>query len=160
AIPAAQCYDQFGAPLTVDQRGFPRPGGGTCDMGAYEGSLSSTLFGVNLIRNGDAEGSAASPVGAFVRTPYWDIPLAVVQYGTAGGFPTATDPGPTARGLNFFAGGVSDNLILFQDIDLQSAGTMIDSGQVQYDLSGYFGGFSTDDDHSEIRAYFRNVSGN
>jgi CSLREA domain-containing protein len=30
------CRDQFGAILTTDQRGFPRPDGAACDIGAYE----------------------------------------------------------------------------------------------------------------------------
>jgi CSLREA domain-containing protein len=32
----AGCADQLGRPLTTDQRGFPRPQGGRCDIGAYE----------------------------------------------------------------------------------------------------------------------------
>jgi hypothetical protein len=37
-IPAADCVDGAGAPLTVDQRGEPRPAGAssTCDVGAFE----------------------------------------------------------------------------------------------------------------------------
>lgn len=40
AVPPAACNDWLGAPLTTDQRGWPRPGTGSvsdhCDMGAYE----------------------------------------------------------------------------------------------------------------------------
>jgi len=38
AVPAASCDDLVAAPLTVDQRGYPRPfpTGGNCDPGAYE----------------------------------------------------------------------------------------------------------------------------
>src|SRR6185295_4239186 len=32
----AGCTDNLGATLTTDQRGFPRPINGRCDMGAYE----------------------------------------------------------------------------------------------------------------------------
>ena len=35
-IPVAECLDQDGEPLTTDRRGFPRPGGSTCDVGAFE----------------------------------------------------------------------------------------------------------------------------
>ncbi len=46
------CVDSRGAPLTTDQRGFPRPypPGGRCDIGAYEDQGS--------------QGSAAAPGGA------------------------------------------------------------------------------------------------
>ena len=35
-IPAEDCVDADGAPLTTDQRGEPRPGGTACDVGAFE----------------------------------------------------------------------------------------------------------------------------
>jgi len=35
-IPAEDCLDADGAPLTTDQRGEPRPGDSICDVGAFE----------------------------------------------------------------------------------------------------------------------------
>jgi len=35
-IPAVDCVDTEGEPLTTDQRGEPRPGGTMCDVGAFE----------------------------------------------------------------------------------------------------------------------------
>jgi hypothetical protein len=35
-IPAEDCVDVEGEPLTTDQRGEPRPGGAMCDVGAFE----------------------------------------------------------------------------------------------------------------------------
>jgi CSLREA domain-containing protein len=35
-IPAGECNDQSGEPLTTDQRGFTRPVAGTCSAGAYQ----------------------------------------------------------------------------------------------------------------------------
>ena len=35
-IPEMDCLDADANPLTVDQRGEPRPGGATCDAGAFE----------------------------------------------------------------------------------------------------------------------------
>ena len=35
-IPAVDCVDADGEPLTTDQRGEPRPGGTMCDVGAFE----------------------------------------------------------------------------------------------------------------------------
>ena len=36
AIPAANCTDIGGSPVTTDQRGAARPQGANCDIGAYE----------------------------------------------------------------------------------------------------------------------------
>lgn len=35
-VPVAACLDLDGDPLLVDQRGFPRPAGAGCDIGAFE----------------------------------------------------------------------------------------------------------------------------
>ncbi|MGB5413308.1 MAG: choice-of-anchor Q domain-containing protein, partial [Polyangiales bacterium] len=35
-IPAADCVDEEGEPLTTDQRGLARPQGDSCDVGAFE----------------------------------------------------------------------------------------------------------------------------
>jgi hypothetical protein len=160
AIPTAQCIDQFAAPVTVDQRGFPRPSGGACDIGAYEGSLPLPIYNRNLIRNGDAEDMAGSPTGAFVAMPNWsrNVSGTLVPYGAPGGFPLATDPGPVDRGFGFFAGGVSAYSYITQEINISSIGAAIDAGQVHYDLSGYFGGYATDDDFAALYADFLNAS--
>jgi hypothetical protein len=38
AVELDGCRDSLGAPLTSDQRGFARPNGGACDIGAFEAS--------------------------------------------------------------------------------------------------------------------------
>jgi hypothetical protein len=38
ALDASTCFDADGAALTTDQRGFPRPQGPACDIGAFEAS--------------------------------------------------------------------------------------------------------------------------
>jgi hypothetical protein len=40
AIDAGACADANGAPLTIDQRGVPRPQGLSCDIGAFEKQVS------------------------------------------------------------------------------------------------------------------------
>ncbi|HXJ84928.1 MAG TPA: FG-GAP-like repeat-containing protein, partial [Candidatus Methylomirabilis sp.] len=158
AVPLGNCTDPLGAPLTIDQRGIPRPVGGLCDMGAFEGSLATGLIGVNLIRNGDAEGSAGSPTGAGVGMPYWSGSAAIVPYGAPGGFPLVTDPGPANRGRNFFSGGVSAVAQISQVIDIEAIGAAVDAGQIRYDLSGYFGGFANQNDRADIVAFFYTTS--
>jgi hypothetical protein len=43
AIDAGECTDSTGAPVTLDQRGEPRPQGDGCDIGAYESPYTSTF---------------------------------------------------------------------------------------------------------------------
>ena len=158
AIPVVNCTNPLGAPLTVDQRGFPRPSGSACDIGAYEGSIAPRLLDVNLIRNGDAEGSAGSPTAAIVGMPYWTGSAAIVPYGIAGGFPATTDPGPVNRGINFFAGGYTSYAQVSQLISVTTLGPAIDAGHIKYDLSGYFGGYANQDDHANLSALFYNTA--
>jgi CSLREA domain-containing protein len=162
AIPTAQCTDQFGAALTVDQRGFSRPSGSACDIGAYEGSIPLVILGSNFILNGDGEGSAGSPTGALVGTPYWTCCLAVVPYGAAGGFPSATDPGPANRGLNFFAGGNTSVQSISQFRGVQAISPAIDAGKIHLKISSnddYFGGFANQDDYASLRIQYLDGSG-
>jgi CSLREA domain-containing protein len=160
AIPTAQCLDQFAAPLTQDQRGLPRPNGGACDIGAYEGSLPTPLYNRNLIRNGDAEAMAGSLSGSTIGLPNWSRTYSgtLVPYGAPGGFPTITDTGPLDRGFGFFAGGVASSSYITQEINIASIGAAIDASKVHYALSGYFGGYLTDNDYAALYVTFENAS--
>jgi hypothetical protein len=64
------CRDANGALLTIDQRGFPRPGGTACDLGAFE-VLQPFVCRVSL-----------SPTSVFVQNP-----------GTAGGVSVTANDG-------------------------------------------------------------------
>ena len=99
--------------------------------------LMAVTLGTNIIANPGAESSART-----VATG-WTVNGApqVVAYGTSGGFPTSTSPGPTTRGKNFFAGGDGSEADLFQTIDVSSLGSSIDAGQIKFALQGYLGGF-------------------
>src|SRR5258707_7361945 len=69
---------------------------------------ATTMLGINLITNGDAEAGIGSTDGSVVTIPGWDRIGnfgTVVQYGSPGGFPDLSSPGPHDRGGNFFAGG-------------------------------------------------------
>lgn len=51
----------------------------------------------------------------------------VVSYATGGGYPTAADPGPADRGLNFFAGGSNEtDATGMQAIDVSGGASAID----------------------------------
>ncbi|HXJ21959.1 MAG TPA: phosphoesterase [Polyangia bacterium] len=114
----------------------------------------------NLIVNGDAEAAVGSTDGSPVTTPGWTVDgeATAVQYG-ASSYPAATDPGPADRGNNFFAGGAHDELsTLSQTIDVSTYATAIDAGGVQAALSGYFGGWQTQNDIAVMTATFQDGS--
>ena len=120
-------------------------------------SFAATL-GSNLIVNGNAEADVGSdngdqigPVTGFASTGQFTV----VQYGAGGGFPQPTDPGPTDRGLNFFAGGPSAAVSTGSQVILVGeASVAIDGGNVNYDLSAWLGGFSTQDDNAVLTLAF------
>ena len=115
-------------------------------------------YGVNLIVNGDAEaGPAASPVGAPITPPGWTTTggFTVVAYGTTGGYPSSTDPGPPDRGQKFFAGGNAATSSVFQTIDVSANSADIDQDKVSCDVTAWLGGFSTDDDQATFTVTFK-----
>jgi len=125
-----------------------------------------SIFGTNLIVNGDAEAGAGSATGSDVISvvPGWTASgnFTVVDYGagSAGAFPKATDPGPGDRGQHFFAGG-PDNATsrARQVITLTSGLGAIDHGRVQYMLSGYLGGSKTHGGSAVVKLTFRDANG-
>jgi len=120
--------------------------------------LLSVTLGANLVLNPGAEANTGSASGSDVITPSnWTQggsgTSTVVKYG-ASGFPSASSPGPTTRGNNFFAGGPNGESDLFQTIDVSSIAAQIDAGQIKYMLSGFLGGFSSQNDQTTLFANF------
>jgi hypothetical protein len=116
----------------------------------------------NLIVNGGAEAGNASPDGEAPPSggiPGWTLTLGettVVEYGnTTGGFPLPTDPGPPDRGEQFFSGGTTVLSISTQTIDVSANALRIDAGDVEFEFSGYLGGFRTQGDSASVAASFR-----
>ena len=163
AVPTNQCLDPFGAPLHVDQRGQPRPLSGACDIGAFEGSAPTFGYWRNLVLNGDAEGAAGSPSGAFVGVPIWlskGTLLTTVPYNAPGGFPSVpTDTVPANHGDNFFAGGIGPGSGAQQVIDLSGLGVSIDEGAVTYEFSADLGGLASQGDYAVTEADFYDGTG-
>jgi hypothetical protein len=78
--------------------------------------VASSLFqlnAVNLIVNGNAEAGVGSSNGVIPEGPIpgWTVSgdLLAVRYDIGSGFPASSDPGPTSRGQNFFAGGENNS---------------------------------------------------
>jgi uncharacterized protein (TIGR03437 family) len=105
----------------------------------------SSVFGTNLIVNGNAENGSASPDGTVVVTsiPGWTRGTStngnanVVPYGLTG-FVLLSDPAPPDHGFQYFAsqGGAAS---LTQVIDVSSGSSTIGGGNVKYTVSGYLG---------------------
>jgi hypothetical protein len=112
-------------------------------------------YGVNLLVNGNAEQGSASSAGASVAIPGWTVTgaMSVVPYG-APQFPTASSPGPSDRMNQFFAGGDDGSSSAYQDIDVSGNATDINAGKVTCDLTGWLGGYLTDNDNAVFQVSF------
>jgi hypothetical protein len=120
------------------------------------------VFGPNLIVNGNAETGPGSPDGTTLpvpNAPGWALTgnFTVVQYNAPGGFPLSTDPGPPTRGANYFAGGNNASSSAAQTINVAAGAAAIDAGTATYSLSGWLGGFSSQDDNATLTVTFRNA---
>ena len=116
-------------------------------------------YGVNVIQNGNAETGGSSSTGAQVPVPNWTVTGAftVIPYGAPSGYPLASDPGPPDRLNQFFAGGNNAAVsTATQNIDLSANAADINQGNVIFELLGYFGGFSSDNDNARLSATFFN----
>lgn len=161
---------QFGAIPAGTRQIFIRlemskePNVGTYNDGYADnlGLRLTSLFGSNLIVNGDAEMGASSVDGyAVLPVPGWttDGRFTVARYG-GDGLPSGTDPGPANRGTALFAGGPDTAFSSAQQtIDLAPGARVIDTGLVPYTLSGYLGGWTDQADFAEVTIEFRSSSG-
>lgn len=116
--------------------------------------------GVNLIVNGDAEtdATATGDGSANQDVSGWENEtgaFTVVRYGAPSGFPTNTSPGPANRGTFFFDGGTSATSSGSQVIDLSGCSSQIDTGNQQFNLSGFLGGFQSQADSARVVLTFK-----
>ena len=96
-----------------------------------------------------------------MATPGWTSvgEATAVQYGVSGWLALA-DPGPSDRGLNSFTGGASDaTSSLTQTVNVNQYSSAIDASQVTYVLSGWLGGYSSQDDSATLTVTFQNAAG-
>ncbi|MBS0190616.1 MAG: hypothetical protein U0573_01840 [Phycisphaerales bacterium] len=118
--------------------------------------LPSLFADTNLIVNPGAETGAAGPA-----VPGWTTTgtFEVVAYSAGGGFPALTDPGSPNRAQKFFSGGQGGALSsALQTISLDAFSAAIDSSSQGFTLSGWLGGFSSQDDHCDINVTFLSAS--
>ncbi|MEY9848815.1 hypothetical protein ABH940_005919 [Streptacidiphilus sp. BW17] len=114
----------------------------------------------NLIVNGDAEaGYCTKDWTAATTMPGWSVLSGspdVVCY-SAGSFGHPSTPAP---GNAFFAPGDQGDGAMEQTVDVSSAATAIDAGGVNYNLSGWLGGWTTYAGEVQVSLAFHDASGN
>jgi hypothetical protein len=126
------------------------------------GPLAPLASDGNLLPYGNAEGLSGGDGTAVVPVPGWTVSgsLTVAKWGTPGGFPAAGDPGPEDRGLNFFSGGLGSALTTATTtVNLPASPARIDAGLVAAELSGWLGGFGSQDDAVTLTVTFLNAAG-
>lgn len=137
-------------------------GASTAALHAATETPPHTPYRANLIINGGAEAAPGSGDGEAVAVPGWTVlqgQFTAVRYGGAEGFPGASSPGPADRGANFFAGGSGSAIAeAYQEIDVADLASDIDAGQVNYTLTGYFGGFQGQQDQAFAYLSFRDAT--
>ena len=111
------------------------------------GTNPASVLGTNLITNPGAEQppNAAHPHVA-LYVPGWSTAnlVSMAPYGGTN-WVSLTDPGPADRGVNlFWADTDGGGGLMYQDLDVSPASTMIDSGQVTFEVSAWLGGIGGD----------------
>jgi Phosphoesterase family/Putative Ig domain len=123
-------------------------------------SVASTPLGTNLIVNSGAEsGSAGS--GSGNPPPSWTTTgdFAQILYSTGNGYPTQSSPGPANRGNAFFGGGYAASSTAAQTISIGDLAAQIDASKISYNLSGWLGGYASQDDSMKLVATFQSSTG-
>lgn len=122
----------------------------------------------NLVQNPSAEASPGTAVHAVVKPAGWTTigNLSTYQYAPReADFLTQAFATTVGGGTNFFAGGPGDNSgrptthTATQAIDVSTAATEIDAGQVAAKLSAYLGGYTSAEDLATVTARFLDAAG-
>lgn len=120
----------------------------------------------NLLQNPGAEDGACSS-SSDANSPSQTVPIpgwtttssfVVVCYSSN----VTLDPSTAdtiGGGSAYFMGGVDSSTTATQTVDVSSAATDIDAGGVQANLSGYLGGYSTQEDNMVVLAEFLSGAG-
>jgi hypothetical protein len=149
---AATVLDYFGAPLPSNYDGH--------SVGLTPAGQPPAALGENLVFNGDAEYNRGfNSNGTQQYAAGWNAPgpggITLINYLAGDGFPSPTDPGPVERGDNFFSGGLNAVSSMTQRIDVSNLAAMIDTGQLDFVLSAWLGGYFNQNDTATVIARFR-----
>jgi hypothetical protein len=130
----------------------------TVDVQPVISAMGGDWFGSNLIANGDAE---VNPPGR--PTTGWtggvDDFIVISSYGDPG-YPLPNDPGPMDRGTRFFrASKLHHEINAWQAVNISGLASAVDTGQVGFNMSGFFGGLGTSNDYALLRVYFQDADG-
>ena len=120
-------------------------------------AAAPSLYGRNLVVNGDAEGNPGADDETLVVRPVgWTTTgqFGVFKFGGISGFPDRNAPGPPHRGSNFFTGGDAPVSTASQTIDVSAVQADIDRGAVHFDVSAWLGGYDAQDDYGTVAATF------
>ncbi len=121
----------------------------------------------NIIRNSCGEAGGGLDGSTLVTSvPEWTTAnLNVIDYVVGGGpggsnsWPNPATPGPVNRGRAFFSGWMDPVNTGVQVLDVSRGAAMIDGGTVAYELSGWLGGFLTQDDNATVNVSFEDSAG-
>jgi hypothetical protein len=131
---------------------------------AQAATARTAITAVNIIKDAGAENARPNASGGVVKVGGWKpangTDFTAVAYGTSGGFPSSSSPGPKNRGKNFFAGGPNGNSSSASQTDSLSAfGGLIGSGSAKFKLSGWLGGFATQTDFATLTVTWMSAAG-
>jgi hypothetical protein len=134
----------------------------TCGSAAPNQTWTTPSSSGNLILGGDGQFADCSLSGYEETTnPGWTITAGdpnVVCYANTGGFPSSSVTG-AQPGEGFFTGGQRGNASMFQDVSVSADASAIDAGTATYDLSGWLGGYGSQNDRADVVATFLSSSG-
>jgi hypothetical protein len=116
----------------------------------------------NLIKNPGAENGTSSDGSTTVPIPSWIQQAAeeatVISYGDEG--TSHGMPGPPKRGTQLWYGGINTATPdLQQRVDISNYVTRIKRGDVKFAFTGWFGGYSNNNDTSAALVTFENANG-
>jgi hypothetical protein len=122
-------------------------------------AASCSTCGQNLILNPSAETGPGTSSDSVVKVPDWKQTggFTAAEYSWSGGDISATSPGPSARGKNYFYGGPAATSTGMQLITLAPGAAS--SGKLVYVLSGWLGGYSDQGDDATLYSSFEGPNG-
>jgi hypothetical protein len=116
----------------------------------------------NQLVDGNGSAASCSQSGYDETTdPGWMITSGdpnVVCYANDGGFPGSSVPG-AQPGAGYFTGGQRGSSSMTQTVNVSADASAIDGGTATYNLSGWLGGWSSQNDRAGVAATFLNSAG-